>query len=174
MDKLDKVSSIIIIFLILWGGFLTAREISSPRKADAARDQQKALANFYNPELSNKLKVAGNLLINNSLDKAEELIKSLVADFPYDGRPHMLFADLYMRKFQPISAMYEFQNGVDLNPDFLDKKTALFQGKKIRVSLEEAKAAIDKIQNEDAANPDMKQHRKTYYYMKRKIAGSCG
>ncbi|MFC1524651.1 hypothetical protein ACFL6N_07665, partial [Thermodesulfobacteriota bacterium] len=101
-------------------------------------------------------------------------IQELLSEFPYDGWPYMLQADLFIRRQQPMKAMFQYKDGVNFNPDFLDKKTELFQGKKIKVHLEEARVEImNGLQN----HPDdkvFKKSLKTYYYMKRKIAGSCG
>jgi hypothetical protein len=70
--------------------------------------------------------------------------------------------------------MDSYRNGIDLNPDYLDKKTKVFQGKKIKATVLEAKAAIDKELKADSGNGDLRQKRKTVYYMLRRIAGSCG
>jgi len=70
--------------------------------------------------------------------------------------------------------MPEYKEAVDLNPDYLDKKTDLFQGKKLKVAVDEA---LDEIEMELKANPgdkSMKDSRKLIYYLKRRIAGSCG
>jgi hypothetical protein len=70
--------------------------------------------------------------------------------------------------------MESYRNAIDLNPDFLDKNTEVFQGKKIKATVLEAKAFIDKDLAANRVNGDLREKRKTVYYMLRRIAGSCG
>ena len=86
----------------------------------------------------------------------------------------MLKGDILMRRQQPIAAMYEYKEAISLNPDFLDKKTKSFQGKKIKVTVDEAMAAIESGLNQNPGNSQLKDDRQAVYFMKRKIAGSCG
>ncbi|MBE9519481.1 MAG: hypothetical protein IME97_00020, partial [Proteobacteria bacterium] len=88
--------------------------------------------------------------------------------------PHMVIGDIQLRKQNLIAAMDSYRNGIDLNPDYLDKKTKVFQGKKIKAIVLEAKAIIEKDLQENPGNSDLRQKRKTVYYMLRRIAGSCG
>jgi hypothetical protein len=55
---------------------------------------------------------------------------------------------------------------VDLNPDFLDRKTRLFQGREIKGVLKEVAALL-------ARRPDQAARRELLY-MQRKVAGGCG
>jgi tetratricopeptide (TPR) repeat protein len=75
----------------------------------------------------------------------------------------MLKGDILMRRQQPINAMYAYKEAVELNPDFLDKKTELFQGKKIKVTVEEALAAIESGLNENPDDILLKDHLQTVY-----------
>ena len=57
---------------------------------------------------------------------------NLLTDFPYEGSPHMVLGDLHLRRQEPVQAMIAYKNAIKLNPDYLDKKTPVFQGKKIK------------------------------------------
>ena len=86
----------------------------------------------------------------------------------------MLMGDIYIRRQELIKAVLEYKEAVDLNPDYLDKKTPLFQGKKLKGAVKEA---LDEIEKKIKANNDdeaMRQNRKVIYYLQRRIAGSCG
>jgi len=128
----------------------------------------------FNTELENKVKVARVLLDKNNLQKAEELFTSLITEYPYDGSPYMVKGDLHLRQQDPMSAMLAYKNGIDFNPDYLDKKTKVFQGKKVKATVLEAKAILEKDLKSNPGNGELKQKRKTGYYMLRRIAGSCG
>lgn len=173
MDRLDKISVLSIVVLVISATALIFINSNSVESKNAPT-QQRAEQRFHSPELDKKIKVANELLTNNNLEKAELLIKNLVAEYPFDGSPYMLLGDLYVRNLKPIQAMLAYRNAVDLNPDYLDKKTPFFQGKKIKYTTKEAKAAIKRGLEQNPADEDLREQRKTLYYMLRKIAGSCG
>ena len=89
----------------------------------------------FDPELDRKVKIAKDLLENNNLLKAEELATALISEFPYDGAPYMVIGDIQLRRQDPVAAMASYRNGIELNPDYLDKKTGVFQGKKIKATV---------------------------------------
>ena len=64
-------------------------------------------------------------------------------NFPYEGELYMLKGDILVRRQQPVAAMYAYKEAIGLNPDFLDKKTRQFQGRKIKNTVEEALTAIE-------------------------------
>ena len=172
MDKLDKLSFFAIIILVVSASFLVVVH------ADDAQDEEqfavRRQVRVFNPELDKKVRVARDLLENNNLLKAEELAKVLISEYPYDGAPHMVVGDIELRQQDPVAAMESYRNAIDLNPDFLDKKTEVFQGKKIKATVLEAKAIIEKDLAASPGNSELSEKRKTVYYMLRRIAGSCG
>ncbi len=172
MDKLDKLSLLAIIILVVSVSFLVAVYANDTQNQDKYIIRQQV--RVFNPELDKKVKVAKTLLGNSNLLKAEELATGLISEYPYDGAPHMVIGDIQLRKQNPVAAMNSYRNGIDLNPDYLDKKTEVFQGKKIKATVLEAKAIIEKDLQANPGNGDLKQKRKTVYYMLRRIAGSCG
>ena len=125
-------------------------------------------------ELSSASRIIRNLMEAGNLAKAEALARELVQNHPYEGESHMLLGDLYMRKQEPLKAVHQYKEAVDLNPDYLDKKTPLFQGKKLKVSVGEALAEIERQVQSDPGNDALKSEKKLIYYLYRKIAGSCG
>ena len=172
MDKLDKLSLLAIIILVVSVSFLVAVYADDPQEQDKYVIRQQV--RVFNPELDRKVKVAKDLLENNNLLKAEELATGLISEYPYDGAPHMVIGDIQLRKQNLVAAMDSYRNGIELNPDYLDKKTKVFQGKKIKATVLEAKTIIEKDLQENPGNSDLRQKRKTVYYMLRRIAGSCG
>ena len=172
MDKLDKLSVFAIAVLAVSAFFLVAVYANDAGDQDQFAVRQQA--RMFNPELDKKVRIAKGLLENNNLLKAEELAAGLIVEYPYDGAPYMVIGDIALRKQDPVAAMESFRNAIDLNPDFLDKKTEVFQGKKIKATVLEAKAIIEKELGTSPANDSLSVKRKTVYYMLRRIAGSCG
>jgi len=172
MDKLDKISIVAIVILVASAALLVVVYAKDTQYVEQFEIRQQVRP--FNPELDSKVKVARGLLDNSNLQKADELITSLINEYPYDGAPHMAKGDLYLRQQDPVSAMLAYKNGIDFNPDYLDKKTKVFQGKKVKATVLEAKAIIEKDLKSNPGNGELKQKRKTVYYMLRRIAGSCG
>lgn len=172
MDKLDKLSLLAIIILVVSASLLVVVHANDTQNRDEFVVRQQV--RVFNPELDRKVKVARDLLDNNNLLKAEELATMLISEYPYDGAPHMVVGDIELRKQDPVAAMMSYRNAIDLNPDFLDKKTEAFQGKKIKATVLEAKGVIEKDLAAGSGNVELREKRKTVYYMLRRIAGSCG
>ncbi len=175
MDTLDRISIWTIVILIISSFVLTGGHRGEARPGNKQK-QRSAAADYalINAEVQNKVKVARNLMESGNLEKAEMLVKDLIEKFPYEGAPHMIMGDLLMRKQEQIRAMPAYKAAVDLNPDYLDKKTGMFQGKKLNVAVTEALDEVDRKIRANPADKSMKKNRKLIYYLKRRIAGSCG
>lgn len=162
LDRLDLVS----IFFVMALAFAMAVVLYLAPPPEKGVDPRRGQVVVINPELDRKIEVAERILASDNPRAVSELLTSLKKDFPYDGRVFMLLGDLALRLQNPLKAMHFYRQAVDLNPDFLDKNTKLFQGKKIKGVLAEVEKII-------AENPDQKG-RKELLYMRRKVAGGCG
>jgi tetratricopeptide (TPR) repeat protein len=174
MDWLDRLSIWAIVILIISSFALISGHVGAARPDRAV--QQKAVAADHavvNNELDSRIKMIKTLMEADSVSQAEAMTKELLQKYPDQGQPHMAMGDLLMRKQDPISAIFEYKEAVTLNPDFLDKKTPLFQGKKLKSAVAEALAEIDKKIKLNPSDEAMKSNRKTIYFLQRKIAGSC-
>jgi hypothetical protein len=176
MDRLDK-TAIGAIAVLLIGSAVLIQGMRAEGKPEQPHDQ-KAVAAAQNPDAAAALEKAArpirNLLEAGSFSQAEFLIRELARNHPYQGEPSMLMGDLFMRKQEPVKAMYEYKQAIDLNPDYLDKKTPLFQGKKLKIAVGEALAEIDRQLKANPGDESLKREKKMVYYLYRKIAGSCG
>jgi hypothetical protein len=170
---MDIISYLAIGILVGWTAVLVGVQGASPDAGPVPKRVLQATWHNNNPEMEKKIELAENLLINNQ-QQAEQLISSLIAEFSYNGMPYMLAGDLFLYRQQPIQAMHSYRQAVDLNLDFLDKKTPLYQGKKIRNVVNEAEEAINKTLSKQKGDPIMRKLKKEVYYMKRRLAGSCG
>lgn len=171
MDRLDKFSALAITGLLLWGLFLL---ITQSGKQEERRESPRVAIQIIDPALDKKISLAKTLLAGNSLDQAEQLLTELIKTYPFEAMPYFLHGDAYLYRQDPVGAMREYRKAVDLNPDFLDKKSNLFQGKKIKKTVEEARLLIETGLTTNSADSALLAARKEYYYMLRKIAGSCG
>ncbi len=174
MDRLDRISIwgivvlIIASFALITGHMGEAKPERSPQQRAAVSD-----AAATHGEIAGKMKTAGNLMEAGNLAKAEVLVRDLMQNYPYEGEPRMAMGDIYMRRQEPVKAMLEYKEAVDLNPDYLDRKTHMFQGKKLKIAVREALEEIEKGLSRSPADESLKRDRKILYYLQRRIAGSC-
>ena len=174
MDLLDKRAGFAIIILLIAGVFIIGSNSANDDGTNPVRAGARQAVIIISPEFDNKIKLTKTLLTTGNLAKARELIDGMIKDYPYDGRPYMLFGDLYIHGQQPVLAMLEYRKGVDLNPDFLDKKTPVFRGKQVKGVLNEARQQISAGLKNSPGDPVLKEQMETLYYMLRRVAGSCG
>jgi len=161
LDRLDLVSIGLVAALLVAMAVVLA--LAPPAEKKAAVRRQVVV---INPELDRKIKIAADILASDNPRAVLPMLEDLKAKYPYDGRVFMLLGDLKLRMQDPVAAMHYYRKGVDLNPDFLDKKTDLFQGRKVKGVLAEVEKVL-------ADRPD-KDVRKELLYMRRKVAGGCG
>jgi len=85
----------------------------------------------------------------------------------------MLKGDILVRRQQPVAAMYEYKEAIQLNPDFLDRRPSSFR-EKDKGDRREAMAAIESGLRKDPEDSKLKNDQKTLYFMKAETGGSCG
>lgn len=170
MDRLDKISALAITGLVLWA--LALVTVQFGRQEDRPVAQQAVI--LVDPVLDKKIALAKTLLAGNNLEQAEKLLAEVIAAYPFEAAPYFLNGDVRLYRQDPVGAMLEYRKAVDLNPDYLDKKATVFQGKKIKKTVEEARAVIESGLAAKGSDEALISARKVYYYMLRKIAGSCG
>jgi tetratricopeptide (TPR) repeat protein len=174
MDKLDKLTGFFVLAMSCYAVALFMTASGQSQATEVEKRGQEVRQYVLTPELDSKIQAAKNLLAQDSLDKTESLLNSLLGEFPYEGELYLLKGDILVRRQQPIAAMYAYKEAIGLNPDFLDKKTRQFQGKKIKNTVEEALVAIESGLQRNPDDHQLRNDQKILYYMKRKLAGSCG
>ncbi len=174
MDNLDRISIIILIILITAMGVIGmdyhGDDESNANNAAGINRNITGISEI--PD--SRIKMLRNLVAVNNIGKAEALLEGMLKEYPYEGEPYMLMGDIMMRKQDPVAAIYAYKEAVDLNPDYVDKKAGLFQGRKIKVAIDEAKESINAAISKSPGDRKMKTAKKTMYYLLRKLAGSCG
>lgn len=176
MDRLDRFSIWAIVILLISSSALVSYHMGEaiPGKEGPQRAPVAGSTGINDAELGNKVKVIRNLIEANNLVKAEALARELIMQYPYEGEPRMLTGDILLRKQETVKAMFEYKEAIELNPDYLDKKTPFFQGKKLKAVVREALEEIEKKIKLKPDDESIKRDRKIIYYLQRRIAGSCG
>ncbi|SPP99886.1 hypothetical protein NBG4_130009 [Candidatus Sulfobium mesophilum] len=175
MDWIDRLSIWAIVIIIIASFALIVGHVGEAKPERPA--QQRTFAEEHPSkvgEIDGRIKLLRNLVESDSLGKAESMASELLQQYPYDGGLHMTMGDIFMRRQDSVRAVFEYREAIDINPDFLDKKTSLFQGKKIKTAVTEALAETERKIRLAPEDESLKRARKTIYYLQRRIAGSCG
>ncbi len=173
LDKFDRISTGALVILVI-GSLSLVHDHKGEAKPDSRQRASAAVQQPAGADLGNAVKLARNLLEAGNLARAEGLAWDLTRQYPYEGEPRMLIGDILMRRQDPVKAMHEYKEAIDLNPDYLDKKTPLFQGKKLKIAVGEALAEIDRQLKLSPGDESLKGEKRVIYYLYRRIAGSCG
>ena len=174
MDRLDRISLWTIVILIISSSALISHNMGEAKPRQNSTQRQAAPANpDTDTGIENKVQIVKNLLEGNNPDKAEPLVRDLILQHPYEAEPRILMGDIHMRRQESVSAALDYKEAVDLNPDYLDKKTPFFQGKKLKIAVREALDDIEKKLKVSPEDESLKKERKIIYILQRRIAGSC-
>ncbi|MDA8085996.1 MAG: hypothetical protein M0Z75_04785 [Nitrospiraceae bacterium] len=175
-DRLDKaafagiiaLSASIVVLSVFFRGHTPAGAIAGGYAEGAVQQPLSAEAEARIKQIKNIIEGGGDPA------KAEGLIKDAIAQYPYEAEFYMLMGDMYMREQKPLSAVSRYKEAVDLDPDYADKTSNLFEGGKIRVALREAKHKLQAALAKDPDNARLKKAKSDLYYLLRRLAGSCG
>ena len=171
-DGLDRWTGGAMLALgLLLAYLVTTLDTTPPPGLKAKRVEAAALA--ISPEYSAKLKTAAQLLAVGNLGRLKPLLEEMIAANPDQPEPLVLKADYHIRRQEPIAAMHAFRQALDLNLDYLEKKSPHYQGKKIRNTVREAEGEINKALAANPGDQAMRENREELRYMLRKLAGGC-
>lgn len=172
MDRLDWSALAAIVALVVAGVVLATGNTADASPDSAGRSQASRRGVSHEPDLGPEVARIRALIERGSVDVASRMTEELRGAHPYAGAPWMLEGDVRLRRQDLMGALRAYREGVDRDPDYLDRKTAVFQGKKLKHLVEEA--ADDLERRQEAGEPsDLKRDRKLVHYLMRRIAGSC-
>ena len=173
MDRLDKFSLFAMIVLLMTSLALMGNHMGEAQSPHDDEQNVTSQGDVGTPETAHKIGSIRDLLEGGNLSGAETLTRELIKEYPLEGDPRVLMGDIFMRKHEPIMAVLEYKEAIDKNPDYLDRKTPVFQGKKMEVAVKEALAEIERNIKKNPDDATMKQYRKGVYYLQRRLAGGC-
>lgn len=173
MDRLDRYAAL-ALFLLFTGALLVGSRFQEELRRKAAVPVIRPAAGASPIALDPRVKTVRALILAGQGAKAEPLVAGLLKSSPYEAELHMLMADVLMSRLDSVASLAYYRDAVDLNPDYLDRKTRSFQGKKIKSAVEEARGELELGLERDPNDARLLQAKKTLYYLQRRIAGSCG
>ena len=125
------------------------------------------------PAMYPKLDAARTLLEAGQAQKALETLGGLSKEYPAEAEVHALSGQAHARLLSYPRAMASYRTTLLMDPDYVDKKSKKFIGKRIKAAVKEgmaeAKAALAGDTGDKAARAALKDA----YYLERMLAGGC-
>jgi len=173
LDRFDILVVAAVLVLTAAAFTLGSRGAAGQQGRPTAAAAARAKASPPDPAAYQELTRANELISSDQVDEAVKSLKGLTAAHPEMSEPHALLGQAYARVLDYPSSMREFRTTLVMDPEYVDKKSGKFIGKRIKAAVKdgmaEARARLSK-------NPDDKTARATLkdaYYLERMLAGGC-
>jgi tetratricopeptide (TPR) repeat protein len=176
MDWLDRLSIVAIagLTLITIGMFvnreMTEREAHNPESA--VEDQNDS----YTLQMEMDKKIfhgVASYMEKGLYGEAMAELKDIMKKYPDKPRAHVYLAQLYLEQGGLGDAIHSYRQAVEMEPDYVDERTPLFIGDKIRGLVTEGR---EKFAREKALKPEDKEIKmalEDIYYLQSRLAGGC-
>ncbi len=100
-------------------------------------------------------------------------MKSIMEKYPEKPLSYAYLARLNLKEGKLGESIHNYRRAVEMEPDFVDKRTPLFIGDEIK---EPVREGMEKFKRERALRPndeEVKRTLKDVYYLQRRLAGGC-
>jgi tetratricopeptide (TPR) repeat protein len=176
MDWLDKLSITAIAGLtLIIVGMLVNHEITeTPHRnpGPAAKEQKDSYTlqmeidkEIYQGVISYKEK--------GLYAEAMAELRDVIGRYPENPRSYVYMAQLYLEQGKLGDAIHNYRQAVEMEPDYVDERTPLFIGDKIKGPVTEGR---EKFAREKALKPKDKRVKmalKDVYFLQSRLAGGC-
>jgi tetratricopeptide (TPR) repeat protein len=176
MDWLDKLSiAAIVAITVITVGMLADQEMTI-RRHDNPGTEAKNEKSSYALQMETDKKIYQEIasykeqgLYTEAMAKLEDIRKK----YPEKPMSYVYLAQLYLEQGRLADGIHNYRRAVEMEPDYVDERTPLFIGDKIKELVIEGR---EKFGREKALKPKDKKVMKTLkdiYYLQSRVAGGC-
>jgi tetratricopeptide (TPR) repeat protein len=176
MDWLDKLSIASIAGLTLITiGMLANQEIVKRRQENPGVVAKEEKGSYIlQMEIDKKLYQEVISYKKQGLHtKAMAKLKDIMKRYPEKSLSYVYLAQLYLEQGELADSIHNYRRAVEMEPDYVDERTPLFIGDKIKELVTEGR---QKLGREKALKPKDREIRKALkdvYYLQSRLAGGC-
>lgn len=171
LDKFDMLVLAAVAVLTVSAVFIGASGADNGPVPRAVANRQKSRPT--SPALYAKVEGLRTLVEAGQPEAALEGLKGLASGNPAMSEPHALLGEAHSRMQDYPAAMKEYRMALMLDPDYVDKNSSRFIGKRIKAAMKEgmeySKAALARNKDDGEAKAALKDA----YYLERMLAGGC-
>jgi tetratricopeptide (TPR) repeat protein len=177
MDRLDKISIAAIAVLVMATiGMLSNREISKRQHGHNPGSESEGGKNSYALQIEMDRKIYQEVasyqkqgLHAKAMAKLEDVMKK----YPQRPRSHVYMAQLHLKQGELASAIHEYRQAVEMEPDYVDERTPLFIGNEIKELVVEAREKFGREKKLRPQDKIVKIALNDVYYLQSRLAGGC-
>ena len=176
MDWLDKLSIAAIAGLtLITVGMLANQEIVKRRQENPGVVAKEEKGSYIlQMEIDKKLYQEVTSYKKQGLHtKAMAKLKDIMKRYPEKSLSYVYLAQLYLEQGELADSIHNYRRAVEMEPDYVDERTPLFIGDKIKELVTEGR---EKLGREKALKPKDREVRKALkdvYYLQSRLAGGC-
>jgi len=178
MDWLDKLNIVAIaIFSLLTIGMVVNHEIEKSKQPKVNQVELAAKkAKYYSEKLAKEKEIYKEVLelkkqgsYTAAIAKVEEIKKAN----PGLSRSYVYLAEFYGSLGEMAQMIHNYRKAIEMEPDYIDKKTPLFIGKTIKKAVIEQKKVFERAIRTNRKDATIRTALKDVYYLQRRLAGGC-
>ncbi len=175
MDWIDRISLVAIgILTVVLVGMLVRHHIyASPVPAP---DPAIRLEAFYKRQRQMDeeiFKKPLSLEKKGEFTRAAALFKRIIRTQPNRASGYEYLANLYLKMGDLSKSIHYFRMAVERNPDYVDKKTPIYIGNRLKRLVSEGREKFSREKSLKPNDPVVKQTLKDIYYLQSRLAGGC-
>jgi len=170
IDRFDMVVNVAILFLVastVYYGY-AENSVASVKPASATVSSSSS-----EPDIFPKISQAKAMIEAGQAKEAIGLLKTIAGRSPVLAEPHALLGQAYSRVFDYNSSIKEYRLALQIDPDYVDKKSDKYIGKRIAAAVKECKAQSNSTLRNKPSDLDARSALNDVSYIERMLAGGC-
>jgi tetratricopeptide (TPR) repeat protein len=176
VDWLDKVSIVAVAGLIVAAGGMLGNQQINKRHSDnrGEIDGGKGISYASQVEVDRQMYSAVTAYQDKGLhDEAIAELDRIAKNYPGNSLSYMYLAESYLAQGRLADAIRNYRRAVEMEPDYVDKRTTLFRGEELKDVVTEGILKLEREKKLKPKDDEVKQALKDVYYLQRRLAGGC-
>ncbi len=177
MDRLDKINIVILVgLLLITAGMVTQHEITAKKQDRPESDAGLVLKKQYEKKIAENAETYKEVInlqklghYAEALTKLEEIIQS----HPEKAQAYIYKAQLLNSQGNLVESIKMYRAAIEMEPDFVDKKSPLFVGNTVLKLIPEARSKLNREKKLKPGDKMITAALDNIYYLQRRIAGGC-
>ncbi|NPA94333.1 MAG: tetratricopeptide repeat protein [Thermodesulfobacteria bacterium] len=177
MDWFYKLNVALLIAIgVIVLSMIVQHEMNQSRTVAAQEDSSAALKRKYEQQMAKNAWLYKKVLVlekKGKLNEAMEELHKILAEHPSDAYGFVLEARLLYRQGHLADAIHFYRKAIEMDPDYVDRKTPLYIGDEIMKVISNSRAKLHRERKLKPGDPKIKAAIDDIYYLQRRIAGGC-
>jgi len=171
--KLDGFDMLVVAAVAVLMAAAAAYSLSGGERRATGAAVARSRAASPSPDIYPKLSAAKALLDAGQVKESVDTLAALEKEYPADPEAHALLGQAYAKLEDYPHCMSEFKAALAMDPDYVDKKSEKFIGKRIKTAVRDGMAEAKASLAKNPADPAARAELSDAYYLEKMLAGGC-